>query len=1186
MEIKLFRADEILCLANDDDEGNLGAGSYGKVRLGFHEKFGAIAVKCSEMKGGAREKNLLEKKIKKQIGHLQQANHENIVRVYGWTQWSGAIAIIMEYLPAGNLKAVLLDEDVVLGPLLRARFGAEIANGLAFIHNLFDDKRLLHGDIKPENILMTEDLHCKIGDFGAAQLSSYTGSTTSTSYRDLNSIQLTKLYSAPERLRSIGTRLTPKHDTYSYGMTLHMILTREPLLDASVPPETFIEKIIEGQRPSLESIEEQIREQEETFPDGDADVLRFLKEEMISCWQQDPADRPFMMKIKNDLYSILGNYSIQAVHEQVGEALRNVDVRLSSLDREKYVFVSEFRPPDFDLNDFSETYQRIARSVQHVEPNGNSTAEFGSLTSSPHFPPGPSNLTSEHVLMSLIPTTQNNASIEVTPSASAKEEKEPTEGVSFEMLEPSTTGPHEQPNPSDSTPADDKSNSSTTSSHYVFTVDEVKADVKTSLDYLSRCGLLETVWSTEVVNNAKLKLKQLSTYTSLCYSKLFRQEIADEVLHQNAISLFLQHLKILINDGYVYPKDSVKCLFLDHFKRIIWNLSDASDAFCVESCKSGLIALMAVHFRYIQGVTWLTTKTKENASRSCLGILYNCSRRLWCLKHTQILSIANIPSQFRKEMVTKMTRERMEFLTFFALLLAYLAEDHQMHLFAVHQSLINYIVEAINKGLHGNQHIEFDSGIVFSINEICDGLLQLSRNKENARTILNASESIKCVTSMLNSVTENKSSLKLLYHLCLPKENREQINKATKIMDFLRKSQKQDHDKNLKEISSKIYQLISATEIVSSKSKDERREVTLQRVLSTKEVNDEKAKSDVRNCLQYLKNCGLLDNEWNEDLVEVPQKQIMKIKTYTTSNYSKEFQLELVNDMLRQDVVSLFVQYFKILIDEGNEYPIDSVRYGFLEILKGLLGNLTKASARFCCEIGKQGLIALMAVHLLHLQGLFWLPTEVKEHAEHRTVGILYNCARRQESSKSTNKLNLFELFFKFRCEMSREVKPERKEFLTFIAFCMTYMVEEQQLPFLGVHPSLIEYIVSVLSRGIQNNKRIRLKRGSYSLSEICDDLAQLAYNEENASAVLKCPDSFQHFMRILKSENEPNRKAAMDLVYNLCLLKKNRDKIRKQVDVIDILKSIRIKDPAQLLRLKADEIYESLTFQHKGKRT
>ncbi|CAK8681975.1 unnamed protein product [Clavelina lepadiformis] len=80
----------------------------------------------------------------------------------------------MEYFPAGNLKVILLDEDIVLGPLLRARFGAEIANGLAFIHNLFDDKRLLHGDIKPENILLTEDLHCKIGDFGTAQLSNYT----------------------------------------------------------------------------------------------------------------------------------------------------------------------------------------------------------------------------------------------------------------------------------------------------------------------------------------------------------------------------------------------------------------------------------------------------------------------------------------------------------------------------------------------------------------------------------------------------------------------------------------------------------------------------------------------------------------------------------------------------------------------------------------------------------------------------------------------------------------------------------------------------------------------------------------------------------------------------------------------------------------------------------------------------
>ncbi|CAK8681968.1 unnamed protein product [Clavelina lepadiformis] len=371
-QIKLYRCDEIFCIV-DENDGNLGEGSYGKVRLGFHQKYEHIAVKCSEMKGGRREKNLVEKKIKKEIGHLQQANHENIVRVYGWTNWPGAVAIIMEYLPAGNLKAILMDEDIVLGPLLRARFGEEIANGLAFIHNLFDNKRLLHGDIKPENILMTEDLHCKIGDFGAAQLSNYTGSTTTPRHRDLRSAQMTLLYAAPERLQNISTKLTPKYDTFSFGMTLHMILSREMPIDAGTPVQTFSDRIIEGQRPSLESIQTYIGELEVEGQDDDAAVIRFLKEEMTRCWQQDPADRPTMTEVNEHLQSQLRNRDLNVFHKLVYDASKDLCLKKPSFVQDDNLPINRFCPPGFkvhgseirdvgevsDVNNFSDTLSPV-----------------------------------------------------------------------------------------------------------------------------------------------------------------------------------------------------------------------------------------------------------------------------------------------------------------------------------------------------------------------------------------------------------------------------------------------------------------------------------------------------------------------------------------------------------------------------------------------------------------------------------------------------------------------------------------------------------------------------------------------------------------------------------------------------------------------------------------------------------
>ncbi|CAK8681977.1 unnamed protein product, partial [Clavelina lepadiformis] len=346
MEIKLYKCDEVLCIA-DDDEGCIGEGSFGKVRLGFHENTRAIAVKCSEMKGGIQEKKLLEKKFKKEIGHLQQAKHENIVRVYGWTHWPGAVAIIMEYLPAGNLKAILLDEEIVLGPLLKARFGAEIANGLAFIHNLFDDKRLLHGDIKPENILMTEDLHCKIGDFGAAQLSNYTCTAAPADRQNARSVQFTSQYAAPERLQDISTKLTSKCDTYSYGMTLYMILSGVMPLDIGVPEEVFTDGIIKGQRPSVQNIQDYKSRLTSEGECGYASIIGFLEDKMTRCWQQNPADRPTMIDVINQLQTEMADHRSSEVHQQVFDALKSLSVGKPLYVQDECVPASSMRPPDF-----------------------------------------------------------------------------------------------------------------------------------------------------------------------------------------------------------------------------------------------------------------------------------------------------------------------------------------------------------------------------------------------------------------------------------------------------------------------------------------------------------------------------------------------------------------------------------------------------------------------------------------------------------------------------------------------------------------------------------------------------------------------------------------------------------------------------------------------------------------------
>ncbi|CAK8681993.1 unnamed protein product [Clavelina lepadiformis] len=727
------------------------------------------------MKGGKREKILLEKKIKKEIGHLQQANHDNIVRVYGWTQWPKAVAIIMEYLPAGNLKAILMDEDVVLGPLLRARFGAEISNGLAFIHNLFDNKRLLHGDIKPENILMTEDLHCKIGDFGAAQLSSYTGSTTTARYKAKDSVQMTLLYAAPERLQDISTKLTPKYDTYSYGMTLHMILAREMPIDVGTPLETFTDRVIEGQRPSVQSIHEYIQGLGDEGTGEDAAMIRVLNEEMIRCWQQDPADRPTMTEVKDRLQSQLQNRDLSLFHKLVHDASQELCLKKPSFIQKECAPVSRFVPPSFMLGGIGPTSGSEGTSSN--ESYSISELRAPAEASKPSFEEQEANIRSP---LRQVPVLHAPVETPLAKSQDGSRQVVPTPDKISSNLHVLSLKDNMSDSQNESTTSASLSSSgdvadmNSPSADGGVTVEQAKSYVRTSLVYLRNCNLLNE-WNEEEAKTATEKLGFLTRLTSSEYSLEFRKGVADETLCNNAIPSFLQYFKMLIDDGRLYPDQRTKLVLLETLKKAIWNLTDPSAAFCVECGKQGLIALIAVHLQHVNTCSWLS---KEESTKK-------------------------------------------DFLCFSAFLLAYVAEEDQMHSLIVHQTLIHYMVQVIRQGIEKKvlyseregqcyskqSRIYLEVGN-FSLLEMCEGLAQLARNEENSAAILNAPEFLKHIIAILESEDEmeRKSALQLIRNMCLSKKTQEKLKKQTTLVLFFQKMRINDPDKNLRQMADDIYQ--------------------------------------------------------------------------------------------------------------------------------------------------------------------------------------------------------------------------------------------------------------------------------------------------------------------------------------------------------------------------------------------
>ena len=147
--------------------------------------------------------------------------HPNIVQVYdaGEALFDGRETsyIVMEYVPGGDLKALIDQRGRLSGPEL-AGLGDEVCAGLAHAH----ERGVIHRDIKPHNILLDENGHAKVTDFGIARALDTTQATRTGSFLG------TALYSSPEQLQ--GKKVTPKSDVYSLGATLYQAATGDTAL--------------------------------------------------------------------------------------------------------------------------------------------------------------------------------------------------------------------------------------------------------------------------------------------------------------------------------------------------------------------------------------------------------------------------------------------------------------------------------------------------------------------------------------------------------------------------------------------------------------------------------------------------------------------------------------------------------------------------------------------------------------------------------------------------------------------------------------------------------------------------------------------------------------------------------------------------------------------------------------------
>jgi Serine/threonine protein kinase len=153
---------------------------------------------------------------------LASTHDPNVVAVFDVGQDQDGPYLVMELVEGITLRTVL-DREGPLEPARALRIAAAVAQGLAAVHG----RGVVHRDVKPSNVFVTNDGQVKIGDFGIARIAE--GSAVTRSGEVLGSAP----YIAPEQLT--GGKVGPPADLYGLGCILFEMLTGRPPFEGEDP---------------------------------------------------------------------------------------------------------------------------------------------------------------------------------------------------------------------------------------------------------------------------------------------------------------------------------------------------------------------------------------------------------------------------------------------------------------------------------------------------------------------------------------------------------------------------------------------------------------------------------------------------------------------------------------------------------------------------------------------------------------------------------------------------------------------------------------------------------------------------------------------------------------------------------------------------------------------------------------
>ncbi|XP_008830975.1 ankyrin repeat and protein kinase domain-containing protein 1 [Nannospalax galili] len=268
----------------EEDWRRVASGGFGQVFQARHKRWRTqYAIKCSpclQQEATSSEVSCLTEEAVK----MEKIKFQHIVSIYGVCKQP--LGIVMEFMANGSLEKMLPTHS--LSWQLKFRIIHETSLAMNFLHSI--KPPLLHLDLKPGNILLDNNLHVKISDFG---LSKWMEQSTRKQYIERSALRGTLSYIPPEMFLESNKAPGPEYDVYSFGIVVWELLTQKKPY-AGLNMMTIIIRVAAGMRPSLQPIPAE-------WPDEAQQMVNL----MTHCWDQDPKKRPCFLDVTTETDMLL-----------------------------------------------------------------------------------------------------------------------------------------------------------------------------------------------------------------------------------------------------------------------------------------------------------------------------------------------------------------------------------------------------------------------------------------------------------------------------------------------------------------------------------------------------------------------------------------------------------------------------------------------------------------------------------------------------------------------------------------------------------------------------------------------------------------------------------------------------------------------------------------------------------------